>query len=92
VTDSIGSLGGTLMTAAEYAVAKVVSVGLISCDDDAVRELARETTKAVLGELISREEWLREVAPKDEITTSRDENSLRIMDYQTAVNDLGGVT
>jgi hypothetical protein len=90
MTDSIGSLGGSLMAAAEYAVAKVVSVGLISCDSNAVREIARETTKAVLGELISREAWLHEVTPKGEITTTSDEHWLRIVDYRTAVADLEG--
>jgi hypothetical protein len=84
----MSNLGGNLRLAAEYAVAKTVAVGLISCDDAAVQAIAREVTATVLDELASREEHIREVSPRNEQTTTKDECSARILDYRTAINDL----
>ncbi len=86
------TLTESLVAAAEYAVAKVIALGMLSCDDGAVRELARESTKAILDELRSREQQLLEVAPSGETTTSRDEHAIRVMEYGGVVKDLGGVS
>lgn len=81
-------LAQNLQEAATYAVAETTATGLISIDNEGVSAIAAAVVVAVLDELASREEQCREVTPKGETTNSRDECSLRIMQYRGAADEL----
>jgi hypothetical protein len=81
-------LAQNLHDAAAYAVAETVATGLISIDNEGVNAIAAAVVVAVLDDLASREEQCREVTPKGETTNSRDECSLRVMEYRSAADEL----
>lgn len=82
------ALTSVLVAAAEYGVAKAVALGLLSCDDEAVRVIARGATRSIVEELAAREEHLREVTPADEVGASRDECAVRASDFRRVAADL----
>lgn len=86
----VDPLTAPLVQAAEYGVAKAIALGLISCDDAAVKTIAEGATKAVLDELASREEQCGEVTPRDEVSNVRDQYVIRASEYRAVVADIGG--
>ena len=88
MTVYVDPLTDPLVSAAEYGVAKAIALGLISCDEDVVKVIAEEATKAILEELAGREEQCGEVTPRDEISEVRDQYVLRASEYRAVVADI----
>lgn len=82
------SLGESLHNAVTYAVAKAAAGQQIKLEDDAVDAISVAAVVTVLEELASREEWIREATPRDEMGHVKDGLSLRIMEYQSAASEL----
>lgn len=86
----MSTLSDNLRNAVAYEVAKISVRHTLLLEADVVEEIAALVTAAVLEELASREEEMREAAPAEETSSSRDECTLRIMEYTEAAGDLRG--
>lgn len=83
----MSALAENVKHAAAYELAKFAHLR-IPIDSTEVDTLAALVSAAVLEELASREEECREVSPKGETTTSRDECAVRAMEYTEAAKAL----
>lgn len=83
-------LAENLKSASAYEVQKVVAREMVSLGEDTVDAIAAAVTAVVLEELASREEQAREGASHEPDTSSRDECTLRIVEYTEAAWNLRG--
>lgn len=83
-------LAENLKAAAVYEAAKVAAREWATADDQIVDTIATAVTATVLEELVSREEQAREGASHGPDMSSRDECTLRIVEYAEAARNLRG--